>query len=260
MVVSGAQQGPASAARPPAAGAPRTVLWHDLECGCYTADLPLWQDLAGAAGPGPILDVGAGTGRVALALARAGHRVSALDRDAGLLGALRERATGLPVETICADARSFECERRDFALCIAPMQTVQLLGGSAGRLAFLARARAHLRPGGVLACAIITEFDTFDCWGGDPQPVPETVRIGQVTYSSHPLRVRADAQRVAIERERRLTVVGQTLSEPNVVELDLLSVAQLEREGAQVGLRCAPARSLAATADHVGSEVVVLRA
>src|SRR5439155_743 len=57
------------------------VIWHDVECGAYVADLPLWRELA-AACEGPILDVGAGTGRVTLDLARHGHDVVALDRDA----------------------------------------------------------------------------------------------------------------------------------------------------------------------------------
>ena len=94
----------------------------------------------------PILDVGAGTGRVALELARAGHRVTALDIDPELLGALRERAGGLPVETVRADARTFELERRDFALCLVPMQTIQLLGGAAGAPRSCARARATCAP------------------------------------------------------------------------------------------------------------------
>ena len=72
------------------------VLWHDLECGPYRADLPLWRWLAGREG-GPVLDVGAGTGRVTLELAREGHELVALDRDAGLLRELkpaRERVAG----------------------------------------------------------------------------------------------------------------------------------------------------------------------
>ena len=54
------------------------VIWHDLECGGYRADLPLWRELAEHEGS-PVLDVGAGTGRVALDLARRGHEV-VLDR------------------------------------------------------------------------------------------------------------------------------------------------------------------------------------
>ena len=67
------------------------VMWHDVECGTYTADLPLWRRLARDSG-GPTLDVGAGTGRVALDLARAGERVTALDLDAELLAELARRA------------------------------------------------------------------------------------------------------------------------------------------------------------------------
>ncbi len=60
------------------------VIWHDVECSRYDADFALWRELAAAAG-GPILDVGAGTGRVALDLAAAGHEVVALDLDPLLL-------------------------------------------------------------------------------------------------------------------------------------------------------------------------------
>ncbi len=58
------------------------IVWHDVECGSYYVDLPFWRELA-AAEAGPILDVGAGTGRVALDLAAHGHEVVALDIDRG---------------------------------------------------------------------------------------------------------------------------------------------------------------------------------
>ena len=64
------------------------IIWHDVECGAYAADLPLWRELA-ATEAGPVLDVGAGAGRVALELARAGHDVTALDLDPELLAELR---------------------------------------------------------------------------------------------------------------------------------------------------------------------------
>ena len=103
--------------------APATVLWHELECGFYRADLALWRELADREG-GPILDVGAGAGRVSLVLAEAGYRVVAVDVDETLLGALAERATAVEVQTVCADARALALRRRDFGLCIVPMQTI----------------------------------------------------------------------------------------------------------------------------------------
>ena len=80
-------------------------------------DLPLWRELAARAG-GPVLDVGAGTGRVALDLAapRARGR-RARPRAPPLLAALRERAraAGCRSRPSRADARDFALGRR-FAL------------------------------------------------------------------------------------------------------------------------------------------------
>ena len=171
----------------------RVVVWHDLECGGYRADLPLWRELAAAAagrdGHASVLDIGAGTGRVALDLAALGHRVTALDLDAALLEALRERAAGLPVETVQADARDFSLARTDFDLCLVPMQTLQLLRGAAERAALFEHARAHLRANALLACAIVDEVDRFDSRDGALGPTPERVVIGSTLYVSRAVRV-----------------------------------------------------------------------
>jgi SAM-dependent methyltransferase len=259
---------------PPARGRALEVLWHDLECGAYRADLALWRELAERArvehGQGPILEVGAGTGRVALALARAGHQVTALDLDGGLLLALGERAADTELETVQGDARTFALGRRDFALCIAPMQTVQLLGRTRSRIAFLRRARAHLRPGGVVACAIVTALESFDSASGDLAPSAESVRVDGHLYTSRATRVRVRPRSIRIDRERRILGGANPVaaggpadllaSERNVVELDRVSQVQLEREGIQAGLTPMPARSVPSTDEHVGSVVVMLRA
>jgi SAM-dependent methyltransferase len=256
-----------SVAAHPSAGAPGsstavpTVVWHDLECGSYRADLPLWLELAQEAPDGPVLDVGAGTGRVALELARAGQRVIAMDHDLALLEALRTRAADRDVEvqTHCADARSFALPGgEEVALCVVPMQTVQLLGGVQGRLAFLRRARAHLRPGGLLACAIVTELEPFDCGDGGPAPSPEETRVEGVLYRSQATRVEVGPQSVAIERER--TTSASRTTERDLIELDRLTVVQLEAEGVAAGLHPEAARHVLPTADHSGSWVVVLHA
>ena len=83
-----------------------SVIWHDLECGRYTEDLELWRSVVRDYGD-PVLDIGAGTGRVTLDLARHGHRLTALDRDPELLAELAHRAGDLDVETVLADAREF---------------------------------------------------------------------------------------------------------------------------------------------------------
>ena len=152
------------------------VIWHDIECGSYTADLPLWQELAREAG-GPVLDVGAGTGRVALDLARAGHRVTALDLDPALLAALAERAAGLPVETLVADAAGFDAGEAAFALVAVPMQTIQLLPDADARAGFFASARRAVAPGGLVALAITAALESF---GYPAMPLPDTGEDGRL--------------------------------------------------------------------------------
>ncbi|HEY2636068.1 MAG TPA: class I SAM-dependent methyltransferase [Solirubrobacteraceae bacterium] len=234
-----------------------TVLWHDLECGGYAADLPLWRELAAAA-EGPVLDVGAGTGRVALDLAKAGVPVVALDLDPELLAALAERARGLPVDTVVADARDFALDRR-FPLVLAPMQTVQLLGGEAGRLAFLRRVAAHLAPGGRLACALADALEPFDPAGG-ALPVPDMREDGDRVLSSQPVRVRRDTDGWTIERVRQIVSArGEVEASDDAVHLDAIDPATLEVEAATAGLVPEPRRRVPETADHVGSEVVIAR-
>lgn len=238
--------------------APSTI-WHDLECGAYTEDLPLWRSLAIEHGD-PVLEVGAGTGRVALDLARSGHRVSALERDPALLAELEQRARGLALQTTLGDARAFDLGCR-FALCLVPMQTIQLLGGSAGRTAFLHCAARHLRDGGVLAAALADTLELFEAPAGSSWPAPDSCELGGVLYSSTPTAVRADRDGFVLERRREtLRPGGVRCTQADSIRIDALAAAQLEREALGVGLAPARRTSISATRDYAGSTVVILRA
>ena len=233
------------------------VVWHDLECGGYDLDLPLWRELADREGS-PVLDVGAGTGRVALDLARRGHEVVALDRDPALLGALRERGAGLSVSTVAADARDFALDRQ-FALVIVPMQTLQLLGGPAGRARFLKCARAHLTGGGLLAVALADALQAFD-EDHDQPPVPDLREVGGVVYASRPVAVRDLGDRAAIERVREIVARDGTRTvSDDVIELDRVDADELAAEAGGFGLRAQAPRRIPATLEYVGSTVAMLR-
>src|SRR4051794_16849482 len=165
------------------------IMWHEVECGGYAEDLPLWRELA-AAEAGPVLDVGAGAGRVALELARAGHDVTALDLDTDLLSELRARAQreGLSVRTEQADAAGFELAGPQFGLIAVPMQTIQLLPGRAARAAFLGSARDHLASGGLGALPVAQELQPFEAGiaGGGASIPPDTGERGGRRYPPLP--------------------------------------------------------------------------
>jgi SAM-dependent methyltransferase len=269
--------------------AAREVIWHELECGSYRADRALWRELAAAAAAAPppsppggalprrgrVIDVGAGTGRVARDLALTGHRVTAVDNDPDLLAALASRPGGSEIQIVCADARSFGLSRDDFDACFIPMQTIQLLGGPDARRSFFHCARAHVRGGGLVAVAIVTAVEPFDCAAGELGPQAESVRHGDALYLSRPTRVEVGDGRIVIERERRVFERSTPLADggPSATEardrgpaerevsvLFEVSVGDIEREGGEAGLEAERVVRIAPTADHVGSEVVVFRA
>ncbi|MDQ6749627.1 MAG: class I SAM-dependent methyltransferase, partial [Actinomycetota bacterium] len=200
------------------------------------------------------------TGRVALELARVGHAVTALDSNAGLLRALRGRAAGLPVATALADARDFALDQC-FALCLAPMQTAQLLGGPEGRARFLRCARRHVRGGGTLAAALAGPLEAFDAEADAAHlPRPDRDEHEGWVYSSQPVAIRRRPGTVEIHRVRRTIGPDGARGEArDVVCLDELCAADLEREGMAAGFTPLPRRNISPSRDHVGSTVVMLR-
>jgi SAM-dependent methyltransferase len=238
------------------------VIWHDIECGGYDEDVALWRQLAEAetpGGAGPVLDVGAGTGRVSLDLAARGISVVALDAEPALLSALTERAGGLPVQIVAADARSFDLGDARFGLIIVPMQTLQLLGGPDGRAGFLRSARAHLAPGGVVAAALADALESFDS-ASDGLPEPDSCEIDGVRYTSRPLAVVDEGERAAIHRLRQVEAGGEITSESHdVIRLDRVTAAEVGEEAEAAGFTAESALRIPATDVYVGSTVVVLR-
>ena len=233
----------------------RSAIWHDVELGSYDADLPLWRELAAAA-EGAILDLGAGTGRVAAHLAAHGHEVVALDMDPDLLAVLAQRAPG--VTTVRADARSFSLER-SFPLVIAPMQLAHIVGGHEGRVAMLKRVHAHLIDGGTFAAALTDPMEALE-ERGDPFPLPDMLERDGWVFSSQPLSLREDNCSVAMERRRQaVSPTGEIEEETVTIALDLFSSEEFEDEARVAGLEPVGRRVVPESPDHIGSTVVVCR-
>lgn len=243
-----------SAAAPPV---PVAVTWHDAECGGYTEDLPFWRRLAAERG-GPVLDLGAGAGRVAIDLAAQGHRVVAVDSDPELLAALGARAAerGLEVEAVAADVRELDLGAGRFPLVIAPMQLVHMLGGQGGRRQALAAVAMHLADGGLFAAAILAEPLPAS---GRTEPLPDVREVAGWIHSSLPLEIRMEGNLIEIVRLRQLVAPDGSFSEElDVTTVDRLPAGVLEAEAQAVGLRLTGAEAIAETDDHVGSVGLLL--
>ena len=128
---------------------------YDLDLEEDPGDLDLYLALAARTG-GPILELAAGTGRIAVPLAEAGHRVTAVDIDPAMLERARDRAqlAGPPaadrLEFVEADLLGLELpEAGRYRLAFVALNSLFLLASrSAQREAFVTMAR-HLAPGGL---------------------------------------------------------------------------------------------------------------
>jgi len=120
----------------------------------YLEDIPFWLELANQHGD-PVLELGCGTGRVLLPLARAGHRVIGLDNNLSMLHFLRSHleATLQPApEVFVADRAAFRLAVR-FPLIILTCNTFSTLPAEIRRVT-LQCVRLHLKPGGLFATSV----------------------------------------------------------------------------------------------------------
>lgn len=234
------------------------AIWHDVECGSYEADLSLWEELTSAGDTA--LDIGCGTGRVALHLARRKRRVTALDREQPLLDVLELRAAraGLDIAAVRADACAFDLGAQ-FDAVLAPMQFIQLFRGAGERAEMLGRAAEHLRPGGVFATTLMNLDD--ELLGEEYGPPPPDMReVDGWVYSSLSVGVRPVERGGAIVIERVRTAVspeGRQSRGVDEVRLELVAARELEAEIAAAGLTVCERRDIPATEDHVASVAVV---
>jgi SAM-dependent methyltransferase len=144
-------------------------------------DIEFYRDMARETG-GPILDVGCGTGRVAMALAADGHEVVGIDVSAPMLLVAEQRRETLSADVAArllfrqADMTTLDLGR-DFALVVAPSRVFQFALTTDVQRQALAALRSHLRPDGRLV------LDLFDPLLDHVVPSVEvTARGGDVVH------------------------------------------------------------------------------
>ncbi len=129
---------------------------YDQEYDDRDEDVEWYRSFVGERAPTTaVLELGAGTGRIACPVAQDGHRVIALDRMATMLDGLRQRAAqqGLSesIEVIEADMRELPLPDASVSVVIAPFNALMHLYTWRDLLACLREVARVLQPGGVLA-------------------------------------------------------------------------------------------------------------
>jgi SAM-dependent methyltransferase len=122
---------------------------YDIEY-THDYDLPFWLSLAEREG-GPVVEWGAGTGRLSVPLAKAGFDVTAVEVSEAMIEQGHPKSDA--VERIHGDMRSAKLERR-YGLAICAFNSFLCLRTQEDALTFLRNAREHLEPGGLLGIEV----------------------------------------------------------------------------------------------------------
>ncbi len=136
--------------------------WAEIYDSVYSyvrSDLPMYTSAAVESG-GPVLEVGVGTGRVAVPTVELGIDVVGVDNSEAMLAVASRKIANLgddagSLELITADVRDLalldqEGRKRKFALATIPFRGFLALLTVEDQFSALRRIHEHLQPGGVL--------------------------------------------------------------------------------------------------------------
>jgi SAM-dependent methyltransferase len=139
--------------RPDPATAAALARLYDLDLVDDPGDLALYLALANRS-DGRVLELAVGSGRAAVPLASAGHRVTGVDRDPAMLerAAARAGRAGVSLELVEADIVGLALRGvRDFGFAFLALNSLMTLGTRAAQQAALQALADHLAPGGIAA-------------------------------------------------------------------------------------------------------------
>jgi len=152
---------------------------YDEQYKNYRDDLRFYNDLAQDYGS-PVLELGAGTARVSLSLAKAGHRVKGIELSEAMIQKATKRIEDAnlsnKITLECSDMRDFDLGET-FPLIIAPFNALMHLYTLKDQDNAFASVRKHLAKGGLFAFDLynpnfenleqLTKVDEWDSVGGD---------------------------------------------------------------------------------------------
>lgn len=157
---------------------------YDTRYGRRASDVRFYVGLAKK--HAPVLELGTGTGRIAIAIARAGKAITGAELSREMLERARERVARAPaavrgrITLVPGDLRSLRLEKR-FRLVLAPFNVFMHLYERKDVERALATVRAHLAPGGRFALDVVNPplVELGDPGGLHPG---QRVRVGGRAY------------------------------------------------------------------------------
>ena len=135
------------------------AVYQKLREGC--GDVEFYRDLARQA-CGPVLELGCGTGRTLLPIAKDGFPCTGLDVSPRMLETLRRKEFPPTLRLVCDPMQQFDLPDIRFSLIFAAFRVFQHLYTLEDQLACLACVKHHLAPGGIFA---------FDVFNPDPERI-----------------------------------------------------------------------------------------
>lgn len=173
--------------------------YYDMDLRDDPGDLDLYRTLLTRV-DGPVLELAAGSGRLAVPLALAGHEVVALDNDPAMLArttaAWSVRRGRRPVDrlrTLEADLTSARLGER-FGLVFIGLNSLFLLPGAEAQAAAFQTIAAHLRPDGLAVVdVVLPTADDLQLYDGrllvewvrdDPETGERVVKLASARYDS----------------------------------------------------------------------------
>jgi ubiquinone/menaquinone biosynthesis C-methylase UbiE len=165
-------------------------------------DVRFWQDLARREG-GPVLELGCGTGRITMPVARTGVPIVGVDRSAAMLAHATRRARRVPRANrpglVLADIRALPFDERVFSAVVAPYGILQSLTREADLAATLTESARVLAPGGILGIDLVPDLVAWDEYR-------DRVRFKGKTRDGASLTL---IESVRQDRRRKLTIFDQ---------------------------------------------------
>jgi len=191
---------------------------------------------------GPVLELGCGTGRVAIPVARSGARVVGIDRSASMLARASARVKraklGSRVQLIRGDIRYLPFPDRSFPLVMAPYGILQSLLDEQLLMATLTDVRRVLTRDGIFGLELVADLPAWDEYAnrvtlkgargphGKPIRLVETVTQDRRKHITRFEQTFVEGRGAATTR-KTFTLAFRTLTVPQMVE-------RLERAGLEV--------------------------